>query len=182
MSSVPEKKDYLAEENGVVAADCDVKSSVQKKSLVADSLSFDQCDGSSSIGLLSNGDQEGEEEGDEAQSRAVEGSLNSLASLEYALPFRRGLSGFYKGKSRSFMNLGEVKCVEEVEKEESPLNKRRRLTTASFYKWSSSSSSMPLLTHSEGENTNIGIDQEFKSSTSTNSVSSVNSTTKPFIN
>ncbi|XP_009761407.1 uncharacterized protein LOC107832618 [Nicotiana tabacum] len=180
MSSLPEKKDFLAEENGVVVADYEIKSFVKKIS--DDPLSFGQYDGSSSIGLLSNGDQEEEEEGEEAQSKAVEGSLNSLASLEDALPFKRGLSTFYKGKSRSFMNLGEVKCVEEMEKEESPLNKRRRLTTASFYKWSSSSSSMPLLTHSEGENTNIGIDQEFKSSTSTNSFSSVNSTTKLLIN
>lgn len=82
------------------------------------------------------------------------------------------------------MNLAEVKSVEEVEKEESPLNKRRRLTVATnnLYKWgSSSSSSMPHLTHTDGENTyNVEVDQqEFKSSTSFNSV---DSTANPSIN
>lgn len=86
MSSLPEKKDFLAEENGVVVADYEIKSFVKKIS--DDPLSFGQYDGSSSIGLLSNGDQEEEEEGEEAQSKAVEGSLNCLASLEDALPFR----------------------------------------------------------------------------------------------
>lgn len=86
------------------------------------------------------------------------------------------------------MNLGDVKNIEDVEKEESPLNKRRRLTMATtLYKWgSSSSSSMPLLTPNDGENThNVEVEQEFKSSTSStsfNSVDSTTTTTKPFIN
>ncbi|MCD9646695.1 hypothetical protein HAX54_036753 [Datura stramonium] len=191
MSSVPEKNDVLSaavtvddDQNELVAAaaadDDDMKSSVHKD---ADAVSL-----SSSIGVLSNGDGGDDEDGEEAQSKAVpvvEGSLNSFATLEAALPFKRGLSGYYDGKSKTFMNLAEVKSVEEIEKEESPLNKRRRLTVASktLYKWGSSSSSMPHLTSSEGENScSVGGEQELKSSTSSTSFGSVNSATKPSIN
>ncbi|KAK6782687.1 hypothetical protein RDI58_020483 [Solanum bulbocastanum] len=145
---------------------------------------------SSSIGVLSHGDDGDDEDGEEAQSKAVveEGSLNSLATLEAALPFKRGLSGFYEGKSKTFMNLGDVKSIEDVDKEESPLNKRRRLTMATtLYKWgSSSSSSMPHLSPTDGENTHIvEVEQEYKSSTSStsfNSIDSTTTTTKPSIN
>ncbi|KAF3629269.1 protein OXIDATIVE STRESS 3 LIKE 2 [Capsicum chacoense] len=106
---------------------------------------------SSSIGVLSDGGGQNDEDGEEALSKADpdEGPLTSLAALEAALPLKRGLSAHYDGKSRTFMNLNEVKSVKEIEKEESPLNKRRRLTMARtiLTKWgsSSSSSSMPYL-------------------------------------
>ncbi|MCD7469808.1 hypothetical protein HAX54_009057 [Datura stramonium] len=107
---------------------------------------------------VGHGDGGDDEDGEEAQSKAV--------------PVVEG-------------SLSEVKSVEEIEKEESPLNKRRRLTVASktLYKWGSSSSSMPHLTSSEGENScSVGGEQELKSSTSSTSFGSVNSATKPSIN
>ncbi|XP_015084744.1 uncharacterized protein LOC107028214 [Solanum pennellii] len=171
------------DQNEVVVDDNDTMTNLVKK----DDEIYSK---SSSIGVLSHGDSGDDEDGEEAQSKGLveEGSLNSLAALEAALPFKRGLSGFYEGKSKTFMNLGDVKDIEDVEKEESPLNKRRRLTMATtLYKWgSSSSSSMPLLTPTDGENThNVEVEQEFKSSTSStsfNSVDSTTTTTKPSIN
>ncbi|CAN4128218.1 unnamed protein product [Withania somnifera] len=149
--------------NVVVITDNDTENSVKKD---VDTISL-----SSSIGLLSDGNG-GDEDSEEAESKAqVEGSLNSFATLEAALPFKRGLSDFYDGKSKTFMNLTEVKSVEEIEKEESSLNKRRRLTVAqsSLYKWgsSNSSSSLPHFTSTSGEKTHsVGVQQEFKSSPS----------------
>ncbi|XP_060211217.1 protein OXIDATIVE STRESS 3 LIKE 4-like [Lycium barbarum] len=181
MSSVPEKNAFLAQENGVVVDQHDDEMKSVVKSDSDNSLS-------SSIGKLSNGVIGGDEEaGEEAVSKNEldEGALNSLTALEAALPFKRGLSGFYTGKSKSFVNLLEVKSLQEMEKEESPMNKRRRLTTTqnAMYKRASSSSSMPVLTRIDGENAqNVGVEQEFKSSTGNTSFSSVNSATKPSIN
>ncbi|KAJ8526613.1 hypothetical protein K7X08_029090 [Anisodus acutangulus] len=170
MSSVPEKNDdVFAQENGVVVADDEMKSNDSDNSL------------SSSIGVLSDGVGVEEEEVDEAESSALEDSLNSLQSLEAALPFKRGISGFYTGKSKSFVNLAEVKCLKEMEKEENPLNKRRRLTIAqnnTLYKWGSNSSSMPHLTRSDGGNAySVGVEQEFKSSTNRACFSSIDNST-----
>ncbi|CAK9149827.1 unnamed protein product [Ilex paraguariensis] len=105
----------------------------------------------SSIGDPSDG-----EEGEEVESK-LSGSLVSLGSLEDSLPFKRGLSNYFSGKSKSFANLSDVSSVKEVEKEENPLNKRRRIMIA--YKWSKKSSfygwknptSMPLLALNEEE-------------------------------
>lgn len=77
--SVPEKNDVPVDQNEVIdVADDDVISSVKKDSM------------SSSIGLLSDGDGGDDEDGEEAQSNPLihEGSLNSLATLEAALPFK----------------------------------------------------------------------------------------------
>ncbi|XP_059277599.1 protein OXIDATIVE STRESS 3 LIKE 4 [Lycium ferocissimum] len=165
----------MSSKNGVVVDHDDEEMKSVVKSDSDNSLS-------SSVGKLSNGVVGDDEDGEEAVSKAEvdEGSLYSLATLEAALPFKRGLSVFYTGKSKSFVNLLEVKCLAEMEKDESPLNKRSRLTTTqnAMYKWGSSSSSMPVLTRSEGS---AGVEQEFKSSTGNTSFSSTNSATKPSI-
>lgn len=60
---------------------------------------------SSSIGVLSHGDSGDDEDGEEAQSKGLveEGSLNSLAALEAALPFK--LVFFFLSFLVSLINL-----------------------------------------------------------------------------
>ncbi|KAK1611867.1 hypothetical protein QYE76_035540 [Lolium multiflorum] len=86
----------------------------------------------SSIGVVTDE----EEEGDEADSKDTEtknnGGLASLDALDDALPVKRGLSSFFSGKSRSFANLQEVagstsSSKDVLAKPENPFNKRRRI-------------------------------------------------------
>lgn len=59
--------------------------------------------------------------------------LSSLETLEDSLPFKRGLSNFYSGKSKSFTSLSTAAAVasaKDIVKPENPLNKRRRLFIA----------------------------------------------------
>lgn len=112
---------------------------------------------SSSIG--SPGDSEDEEDSgeyDAVSSKELRLGLGSLSSLEDSLPIKRGLSNHYKGKSKSFGNLAEISSVKDVEKQENPLNKRRRLqicnkwSRRSFYAWQNPKS-MPLLPVNEDD-------------------------------
>jgi len=70
---------------------------------------------------------------------------------------RRGLSNHFMGKSKSFTDLSQVNTVKELQKQENPFNKRRRVQMASkwsrrssFYSWSNPKS-MPLLPLLEDE-------------------------------
>lgn len=70
---------------------------------------------------------------------------------------RRGLSNHFMGKSKSFTDLSQVNTVKELQKQENPFNKRRRVQIASkwsrkssFYTWSNPKS-MPLLPLLEDE-------------------------------
>ncbi|KAJ7966041.1 Stress response NST1-like protein [Quillaja saponaria] len=117
---------------------------------------------SSSIGVPGDSDDEslskggaGEEE--EVQSKLNRGGLGSLGSLEDSLPIKRGLSNYFCGKSKSFADLSKVSKMKELEKQEKPLNKRRRILiqsklsrNSSFYSWSNPKS-MPLLPLDEDE-------------------------------
>ncbi|KAJ0238072.1 hypothetical protein HA466_0241920 [Hirschfeldia incana] len=100
---------------------------------------------SSSIGTP--GDSEEDEESEEDNDEEL--GLASMRSLEDSLP-SKGLSSHYKGKSKSFGNLGEIGSVKEVPKQENPLNRKRRiqiynkLARKSFYSWQNPKS-MPLL-------------------------------------
>ncbi|XP_018477583.1 KID-containing protein 1 isoform X2 [Raphanus sativus] len=113
---------------------------------------------SSSIG--SPGDSEEDEESEDEEL-----GLSSMSSLEDSL-LSKGLSNHYKGKSKSFGNLGEIGSVKEVPKQENPLNKRRRLQICnklarrSFYSWQNPKS-MPLFPVSEDHDEE---DEELKSS------------------
>lgn len=93
----------------------------------------------SSIGAVSEGD---EEEGEEVESAREtpwqrrtkkSGGLASLDALDDALPIKRGLSSFFSGKSRSFANLqdvagaGTTSSKDVLAKPENPFNKRRRI-------------------------------------------------------
>ncbi|XP_013660984.2 uncharacterized protein LOC106365998 isoform X2 [Brassica napus] len=112
---------------------------------------------SSSIGTPGDSEEEEEESEDDDDSSKEIGlrGLASMRSLEDSLP-NKGLSNHYKGKSKSFGNLGEIGSVKEVPKQENPLNKRRRLQICnklarrSFYSWQNPKS-MPLLPVNEDD-------------------------------
>ncbi|KFK27758.1 hypothetical protein AALP_AA8G425400 [Arabis alpina] len=113
---------------------------------------------SSSIGTPGDSEEDEQESDDDDDVSLGLRGLASLSSLEDSLPIKRGLSNHYKGKSKSFGNLGEIgsSSVKEVAKQENPLNKRRRLQICnklarrSFYSWQNPKS-MPLLPVNEGE-------------------------------
>ncbi|KAJ0248597.1 hypothetical protein HA466_0156730 [Hirschfeldia incana] len=121
---------------------------------------------SSSIG--SPGDSEEDEESEE-ENNDEELGLSSMSSLEDSLLSKRGLSNHYKGKSKSFGNLGEIGSVKEVPKQENPLNKRRRLQICnklarrSFYSWQNPKS-MPLFPVNEDKDEEEDDDEDLKSS------------------
>ncbi|KAF7110540.1 hypothetical protein CFC21_110631 [Triticum aestivum] len=93
----------------------------------------------SSIGPVSEGDEEEGEEVESARETPWQrrtkktGGLASLDALDDALPIKRGLSGFFSGKSRSFANLQDVAVAgttsskDVLAKPENPFNKRRRI-------------------------------------------------------
>ncbi|RID43714.1 hypothetical protein BRARA_I00560 [Brassica rapa] len=123
---------------------------------------------SSSIGTPGDSEEEEEEESEDDDDSSKEIGLRGLASmssLEDSLPNKRGLSNHYKGKSKSFGNLGEIGSVKEVPKQENPLNKRRRLQICnklarrSFYSWQNPKS-MPLLPVNEDEDDDDDDDEE----------------------
>ncbi|CAL0323111.1 unnamed protein product [Lupinus luteus] len=98
----------------------------------------DSSESSSSIG--SPGESDTDEE--------VQSKLKS--SFENSLNIEKGLSSHFIGKSKSFTDLSQVNTVKELEKQENPFNKRKRVLIAA--KWSRTSfyscsnpKSMPIL-------------------------------------
>ncbi|MED6158158.1 hypothetical protein PIB30_030215 [Stylosanthes scabra] len=116
---------------------------------------------SSSIGTPDDDDDSGDEE--EIQS-GLKGGLSSLDSLEDSLPIKRGLSSHFDGKSKSFTDLSQVNTMKELQKQESPFNKRRRVLIASrwrkssFYTWSNNPTSMPLFPVNEDHDDDDDVD------------------------
>ncbi|CAL9184785.1 unnamed protein product [Musa acuminata subsp. burmannicoides] len=55
------------------------------------------------------------------------GSLFDLSSLMAQLPIKRGLSKYYQGKSQSFRSLSDVRCMEDLAKEENPNRKKMKV-------------------------------------------------------
>ncbi|ESW09120.1 hypothetical protein PHAVU_009G101800 [Phaseolus vulgaris] len=107
-----------------------------------------ESESSSSIGTPDDSDNEEEEVQSKLKIRTGLGSLNAM---EDSLPIKRGLSSHFDGKSKSFSDLSQVSALKELQKQESPFNKRRRVLIASkwsrrssFYSWSNPQS-MPLL-------------------------------------
>lgn len=85
------------------------------------SLSSLRCSGESSSCSL--------EDASEVQSR-YKGPLASMCSLEEALPCKRGLSGFFAGKSRSFSCLADVTSVKDLVKPENAYARKRKYVSA----------------------------------------------------
>ncbi|XP_059284666.1 protein OXIDATIVE STRESS 3-like [Lycium ferocissimum] len=52
------------------------------------------------------------------------GALQNMSSLLQELPFKRGLSKHYNGKSQSFTSLSNVRSLEDMAKPENPYNKK----------------------------------------------------------
>ncbi|KAK1550368.1 hypothetical protein Q3G72_018049 [Acer saccharum] len=82
---------------------------------------------SSSLGRNSDGSSDGEDS-DELQS-SCKGPLDDLDSLEEVLPIKRGISKFYKGKSKSFTSLADASSassMEDLAKPENPYTRKRK--------------------------------------------------------
>lgn len=150
----------------------------------------ESCESSSSIGAPDDSEEDDDVSSKEVQSNFKRG-LGSLSSLEDSLPIKRGLSNHFTGKSKSFANLSEVEVVgtvKDLEKQENPFNKRRRVLIASklntrrssFYS-SFNPKSMPLLALNEDEDEDDEHHQErqeYPSSSSSSSPSSSSSSTE----
>lgn len=52
------------------------------------------------------------------------GPLYEMSTLMEQLPFKRGLSKHFQGKSQSFTSLTNVRCLEDLAKPESPYKKK----------------------------------------------------------
>ncbi|XP_068646708.1 protein OXIDATIVE STRESS 3-like [Aristolochia californica] len=52
------------------------------------------------------------------------GPLYEMSTLMEQLPFKRGLSKFFNGKSQSFTSLSNVICVEDLAKPDNPYKKK----------------------------------------------------------
>ncbi|XP_065851196.1 protein OXIDATIVE STRESS 3 LIKE 1 [Euphorbia lathyris] len=85
----------------------------------------------SSIGKnsdLSQGESSDGEDENEVQSN-FKRTLDSMDSLELALPMRKGISMFYNGKSKSFTSLAEASSsssIKEIAKAENAYTRKRR--------------------------------------------------------
>ena len=126
-----------------------------------------ESESSSSIGTPDDSDNEEEEE---VQSQLkIRTGLGSLDALEESLPIKRGLSSHFDGKSKSFSDLSQMSNLsnlKELQKQESPFNKRRRVLIASkwsrrssFYSWSNPQS-MPLLPVDEDQDYDYEEEEE----------------------
>ncbi|CAN7091063.1 unnamed protein product [Brassica rapa subsp. narinosa] len=80
---------------------------------------------SSSSPIGKNSDDEGGE--NEAES-PYKGPLDMMKSLEEVLPIRRGISKFYKGKSKSFMSLNNTESLslKDLGRPDNLYSRRRR--------------------------------------------------------
>lgn len=54
----------------------------------------------------------------------ISGPLQDMSSLIQELPFKRGLSKHYNGKSQSFASLANARSLEDLAKPENPYNKK----------------------------------------------------------
>ncbi|XP_034683096.1 uncharacterized protein LOC117912565 [Vitis riparia] len=89
-------------------------------SIGSTSLSDLQDDATSSTSLLLS-----------SSSSLVNGPLYELSDLTAILPIKRGLSKYFQGKSKSFISLSNVSCIEHLAKRETPL--RRRMKSCKSY-------------------------------------------------
>ncbi|RWR95894.1 hypothetical protein CKAN_02525400 [Cinnamomum micranthum f. kanehirae] len=91
--------------------------------------------GSSSIGRNSDSFSDDEDFG-EVQS-SYKGPLDTMDALEESLPIRRGISKFYRGKSKSFTSLADV-CnspAEDLGKPDNVYNRKRKNLLACSNSW-----------------------------------------------
>lgn len=98
----------------------------------------------SSIGKNSDDNDDGNDNGEEVESKYKcggdddNGSFDAIQALEEALPFRRGISMFYNGKSKSFTSLADASpssSVKDIVKPENAYTRKRRNLLASTILW-----------------------------------------------
>lgn len=63
---------------------------------------------------------------DSFSSTSSDGPLYEMDSLRAHLPFKRGLSNYFTGKSQSFTSLSDVKCLNDLVKPENPYRKKMK--------------------------------------------------------
>lgn len=86
--------------------------------------SSDSCDVLCSDDLFSSGSDLFGEEEDEEDEENSSPPLPDMSALLQELPFKKGLSKHYNGKSQSFSSLSNVRSLEDLAKPENPLNKK----------------------------------------------------------
>jgi hypothetical protein len=115
-----------------------------KNSCINNNLAFS--DESSSIGKnsdLSENSTEKSVDGEEVQS-SYKGSLDAMEALEEVLPVRKGISGFYNGKSKSFGSLADassLSSVKDIAKPDNAYARKRRNLLACSLTWDKNRSS-----------------------------------------
>lgn len=74
---------------------------------------------------------------DSNSSSSLEGPLFEMSSLISQLPFKRGLSMHFEGKSQSFASLSSVKNLEDLVKPERPFRRTNqvRIKSSKSYGW-----------------------------------------------
>ncbi|KAG8373542.1 hypothetical protein BUALT_Bualt11G0035400 [Buddleja alternifolia] len=89
---------------------------------------FQNISNSSGSSTINDDDDDEEYDNSSASSSPISPSssspLQEMSSLLQHLPFKRGLSKHYNGKSQSFTSLSNVNCLEELAKPENPYNKK----------------------------------------------------------
>lgn len=103
-----------------------------------------------SFSSFSNGGGDDEDEGEEVSSNSMsssssgdfgeyaasssDGPLFEMSSILSQLPFKRGLSKHFEGKSQSFTSLSNVKSLEDLVKPERPF-RSKLLKSSKSYGW-----------------------------------------------
>nr|GMC91397.1 Prespore protein like [Ipomoea batatas]GMC96876.1 Prespore protein like [Ipomoea batatas] len=101
---------------------------LQDSSSLLSPSSSDVCsdDLSSDSDLFGEDEEEEEEDSLSPSSGSSHGDepLQDMSTLLQELPFKRGLSKHYNGKSQSFTSLSNVRSLEDLAKPENPYNKK----------------------------------------------------------
>ncbi|CAA3007189.1 Hypothetical predicted protein [Olea europaea subsp. europaea] len=95
-----------------------------------------------------------DDDDDDVDENEVQNALKSLASLEDPLPIKRGLSNFYNGKSKSFMNLSREESklkMKELEKPDYQMKRKRRLIVEEALSRKISRLSLPVMKSKKDE-------------------------------
>lgn len=107
-----------------------------QESLCSDSSEILSNLSSSSDSELFDDEEEGEEgdsydpissnssSSDSMSHENTKGAVQNMSTLIQELPFKRGLSKYYNGKSQSFTSLSNVRSLEDMAKPENPYNKK----------------------------------------------------------
>lgn len=115
--------------------------------IMADHDSFysysDELSSSSESDLVEDGSSSGSSSPTSSPKVQNNGPLGDMSSLLQQLPFKRGLSKHFQGKSQSFTSLSDVTCLDDLAKPENPYHKK--LKSCKSYVGLSEATSQPNL-------------------------------------